>query len=216
MKQSYQRHLPHQIPKGLPVFLTWNLKGAMPKEPVERLKHERERLRKEPRKPGETPKQRRVREAKLLFAAADQHLDCATDGPLHLKDPTAAKIVEDAVLFGAEVRYELYAWCVMANHVHVFLTPTWEFEKITKGIKGHSAYKINGLNAAHGRTFWQDESYDHWARDEEEILRIIACIEGNPVAAKLCAQPEDWPWSSARLRIGWQKGTPYRRSGFPA
>ena len=40
-----------------------------------------------------------------------------------LKDPGAAKIVEDAILFGAGERYDLFAWCVMSNHVHVLLTP---------------------------------------------------------------------------------------------
>ena len=47
---------------------------------------------------------------------SDRFLDQAQDGPLHLKDPKAAKIVEDSVLFGAGDRYDLYAWSVMANH----------------------------------------------------------------------------------------------------
>jgi hypothetical protein len=25
-----RRHLPHRAPEGSPIFLTWNLKGAMP------------------------------------------------------------------------------------------------------------------------------------------------------------------------------------------
>jgi hypothetical protein len=56
---------------------------------------------------------------------------------------------------------------------------------------------------------WQDESYDHWARDEEEMIRIIHYIENNPVKAGLCLKPSDWHWSSARLRAYWQIGEPY-------
>lgn len=35
MKRQYYRHLPHQIPEGFPIFLTWNLKGALPKAVLE-------------------------------------------------------------------------------------------------------------------------------------------------------------------------------------
>ena len=128
---------------------------------------------------------------------------------MHLRDGTAATIVEDSILFGVSERYELYAWCVMSNHVHVVLTPVWDLEDITQGIKGYTAHEINALQEARGRVFWQDESYDHWARDEEELLRIIHYIENNPVVAGLCADPKDWPWSSARYRDTWRPGTPF-------
>src|SRR5207249_3151755 len=106
---------------------------------------------------------------------------------------------------------ELFAWCVMGNHVHVLLEPLWELKKVTQGIKGHTAYQINALQDQRGRTFWQDESYDHWARDEEELYRIIEYIENNPVAAGLCARREDWRWWSARRRANWPAGQPFRK-----
>lgn len=244
MDRFYHRHLPHEMPEDVPLFITWNLKGAMPAEAAARLAGERERLRQQPARTGESARDRRVRESKVIFGMADKVLDAATSGPMHLQDPRAAKIVEDAILFGAvgrafqpdgtagrpgkadvrcepdatdegrpgkaDVRYELYAWCVMGNHVHVCLTPIWDLEKALQGIKGYTAHEINGLQAARGRVLWQDESYDHWARDEEELARIIAYIENNPVAAGLCLRPEDWPWSSARLRKHWAVGRPFQ------
>src|SRR5262249_30720679 len=154
----------------------------------------------QPTRPGETLAGRRIRENKILFALADRFLDQAVEGPMHLKDPRAAKIVEDSILFGAGERYDLFAWCVMSNHVHVLLTPRWKLGKAIQGIKGYTAHEINRLQDARGRTFWQDESYDHWSRDEAEMLRIIHYIENNPVASGLCQRPEEWPWSSARFR----------------
>jgi hypothetical protein len=50
-------------------------------------------------------------------------------------------------------------------------------------------------------TYWQGETFDHWVRDDAELLRIIEYIEGNPVAAGLTDRPENWPWSSAPLRL---------------
>jgi REP element-mobilizing transposase RayT len=106
-------------------------------------------------------------------------------------------------------RYELYAWCVMANHVHVVLTPIWKLERLLQGIKGFTSYQINQLQDARGRTLWQDESFDHWTREEVELIRIIQYVENNPVAAGLCACPEDWLWSSARFRTSWPVGQPF-------
>jgi putative transposase len=206
---DHARHLPHQVPEGVPIFLTWNLKGAMPLAAIEELRRERRRLEDQPPRPGESTSQRRIRENKLLFAAADRFLDQAVTGPIHLKDPRAAKIVEDSLLFGAGDRYELFAWCVMSNHVHVLLTPRRKLSKVTQGIKGYTAHQINGLQDARGRVFWQDESYDHWSRDDAEMLRIIHYIENNPVAAGLCQRADDWSWSSARHRTDWAPGEAY-------
>jgi putative transposase len=237
MEHYYRRHLPHEVPDDVPIFVTWNLKGAMPAAAIARLRGERERLERQPARSGELPRDRRIRESKILFGMADKVLDAATEGPLHLKDPRAAKIVEDSIFFGvvgqafqpdsgptgqpgkAELqpafregpkRYDLFAWCVMANHVHVLLKPVWELKEVMQGIKGYTAYEINGLQEARGRVFWQDESFDHWVRDEEELIRIIDYIENNPVKAGLCARPEDWPWSSARFRIHWPVGQPFQ------
>jgi len=80
-------------------------------------------------------------------------------------------------------------------------------EKITQSLKGYSALEANKILSRTGQSFWQDESYDHWARDETEFYRIIAYIENNPVKAGLASKPEDWPWSSAaeRKRRGYNE-----------
>jgi REP element-mobilizing transposase RayT len=208
--REYRRHLPHQVPHDWPIFLTWNLKGAMPREAAERLRQQRDALRRQPQRAGESPRDRALRHGKLMFAAAERLLDRATSGPLHLRDAACARIVEQAILFGASDRYALLAWCVMPNHVHVLLASHIELAKVTQGLKGFTSREINKLQNEVGRTFWQDESYDHWVRDEDELLRIIAYIERNPVVAGLCSSPANWPWSSARYRNHWPVGQPFQ------
>jgi putative transposase len=153
MKREYQRHLPHQIPEGFPVFLTWNLKGALPREIIDRLRRQRADLERQPKRVGESDADRRTRHGKILFAIADRYLDGATEGPLHLRDPAARKVVEQSITFGVPDRYRLFAWCVMANHVHVLLTPNWKLRKVTQGIKGYTARRINKIQNACGRVF---------------------------------------------------------------
>jgi REP element-mobilizing transposase RayT len=211
MKRLYRRHLPHQIPENTPIFVTWNLKGSLPAEVRQQIHQERERLRRLESRPGESRSDRKIREEKLLFAMTDRFLDSLAAGPMDLKDPRAAAIVEEALVAGVPARYDLFAWCVMGNHVHAVLKPFVEWSAVMQRLKGSTAFRINGLNKQRGRIFWQDESYDHWPRGEEELLRIIEYVEQNPVAAGLCARAADWRWSSARHRTRWIKGMPFVR-----
>jgi putative transposase len=85
----------------------------------------------------------------------------------------------------------------MANHVHLLITPKVAIERITKGIKGVSSRKANLILGRTGTIFWQQESFDHWVRNESEMQRVHSYIERNPVSAGLVKTPSDWPWSSA-------------------
>ena len=55
------------------------------------------------------------------FAMADGELDRPTSGPLWLRDRRVAGMVVEALYHGAAVKnwYELHAYVVMPNHVHV-------------------------------------------------------------------------------------------------
>ena len=99
-----------------------------------------------------------------------------------LADPRAAGELVKSILWGVPERYELFAYTVLGNHVHVLLKPLVMLEIITQGIKGVSAFQINRLQQAKGRTVWQDESYDHWTRDEKEL-------SGSKLT-KICSPPQ--------------------------
>jgi putative transposase len=89
--------------------------------------------------------------------------------------------------------YQLFAWVVMSNHVHVLLTPRRPLADVTRAVKKTSAKQANQLLGRTGHPFWQDESYDHWVRDAREFDRILGYIEWNPVRAGLVDLAEDWP-----------------------
>jgi REP element-mobilizing transposase RayT len=104
-----------------------------------------------------------------------------------------------AIERGAELgHYVLRAWAIMPNHVHVLLDPLVPLARVTMGIKRASAKDANAKLGSTGMPFWQDESFDHWIRNPGQFARIQTYIENNPVKARLCARPQDWPWSSAR------------------
>jgi len=175
----YRRNLPHWQPEGCAIFLTWRLYGSLPDGFAEHLR----KWNSEPRK---------------QFLSAERVLDAATSGPLWLKDAEIAACAERAIQRGAELgHYVLRGYVVMPNHVHALLEPLVPLHKLMGGIKGVSAHDANAKLGRTGKPFWQDESFDHWVRDPGQFIRTKTYIENNPVKARLCAKPEDWPWSSA-------------------
>ncbi|MEK6302579.1 MAG: hypothetical protein AABO41_17850 [Acidobacteriota bacterium] len=122
-KPYYRRNLPHWQPAGAAIFLTWQLDGSLPRSARERLAATRSLLNREAARVGEDPDQRRSRHSKRQFAVLDQILDKADSGPLWLKEERIAGIVEAALLVRYCELYKLWAYVVMANHVHALLQP---------------------------------------------------------------------------------------------
>ena len=109
----------------------------------------------------------------------------------------------NALHYGAVTRqfYHLYAWAIMPNHVHVILQPRIELPSVMRWLKGRTGRKANRILGRTGAPFWQDESFDHWIRSDQELCELIEYVEQNPVKAGLVLAAEQWPWSSARYQI---------------
>jgi type I restriction enzyme R subunit len=154
---------------------------------------------------------------KLLFAQVDRLLD-GQSPVTHLADERQAEIVQKALLHFANERYKLLAYVVMPSHHHWLFLPDEDWaikavggsrdaeghdrtprEIISHSIQSYTATMCNRVRGVSG-AYWQTETFDHWARDESEMLRIIDYIEQNPVKANLVDCPQKWRWSSARLR----------------
>ena len=128
----------------------------------------------------------------------DRYLDTTRLGPMYLNQDSLARIVVASLRRGDELgHYELGAYVVMSNHVHVLLLPRILPSRLMQSLKGATAREANRILGRTGETFWQAESYDHWVRDEKEWGRIAAYIENNPVKAGLVQRAEDYFWSSA-------------------
>ena len=202
-RDFYHRNLPHWHPPNRSIFLTWRLYGSLPKNLINQLQITRQQLsqRKTGIESGWTLDARLI-EYKKFFAKVDAILDKAETGPLWLKLDDVAAVAQQSLLEKYARFYTLWSYTVMANHVHVFLKPKREvtIASITKRLKGYTAREANRLLERTGKPFWQDESFDHWCRDQTEFSRIVRYVENNPVKAGLVERPEDWRWSSAAER----------------
>lgn len=197
----YRRNLPHWQPESKAIFLTWRLFGSLPRTgknacATDGLADLNERA------IGQTEEHQPTRvDWGRRFRLIDAELDREAFGPAWLRDREIAAYVEKAISRGAKSGYFLlHAYVVMPNHVHLLVEPHVPLSRITAGIKGRSAREGNAALGRVGKAFWQDESFDHWVRNQAEFHRICAYIERNPVMARLVKQPEDWPCSSASKR----------------
>lgn len=118
-----------------------------------------------------------------------------------MNDNRVAKTVADAIRHFEGERYDLAAWCVMPNHVHVVQpcariantggtpVPLSELPEILHSWKSFSAKEGNKLLRRTG-DFWQAEYYDHLIRDEADFHHSIRYALNNPIKVGL----KNWKW----------------------
>jgi REP element-mobilizing transposase RayT len=74
----------------------------------------------------------------------DRLLDQARCGPTYLKQPAVADIVLTSLQCGSEIKhYDLHAWVIMPNHVHLLLTPQVSLSKLLNSLKAATARRAN-------------------------------------------------------------------------
>jgi len=117
--------------------------------------------------------------------------------------PAAAKIVIEVLLRHRDAgAYLLHEFVVMADHVHVLLTPgqTTTLERAMQLIKGGSSYEIH-KQRQNRLEIWQPGFHEQTVRDARDFQCKVEYIRMNPVEAKLVETPEQWPSSSAGSRF---------------
>jgi REP element-mobilizing transposase RayT len=189
-------YLPHVKISGAAYFVTFRLTDSLPREVALRLREQRDALAARAHGPDAATGEL---EARAWYA---NEVDSALDqnrGFAWLEQPRIADLVVGALGHFEAQRYNLHAWCVMPNHVHVVVRPiaAHSLERILHSWKSYTASAANKILNRAGQPFWQHESYDHWIRSDVELAHCCRYTENNPVKASLCSQPGDWRWSSA-------------------
>jgi len=128
-------------------------------------------------------------------------------------------LVLKSVLYAHEHhQYELYAACVMPDHVHLLFEPQiketgpdgrpvfWSLSDILQGIKSASAHNINKTFGQSGHV-WEQESMDRLIRGESDLEEKFHYICRNPWDAGVAQMTEDYPWlwtpgTRAEARVG--------------
>ena len=138
---------------------------------------------------------------KKYFVQFDAYLDKANSNESHLMNPAIARLVSEAIHFRDQKEYDLMAYCIMPNHVHMMFVGRNDISpyKILQSLKRHTAREANKVLKRTG-AFWQHESYDQMVRDDKEFENILSYILNNPIKAGLVKNWKDWEWSYYRSK----------------
>jgi putative transposase len=96
---------------------------------------------------------------------------------------------------------EVWAWCLMPNHVHLILVPS-DPDGLRRALaRVHQRY-AGVIQARRRRTghFWQGR-FGAVAMDEEHLAAALRYVSLNPVRARLVARAKDWRWASTRAHL---------------
>jgi putative transposase len=98
----------------------------------------------------------------------------------------------------AKGRYQLHAFVIMPDHIHLLLTPAEDIslEKAMQFIKGGFSFRLRPKFPV-----WQESFTTHRIETSEDYQRHIDYIHQNPVRAHLCATATDFAFSSVSDEI---------------
>ena len=170
--------LPHWQIDDAVYFVTFRLRDSLPREVARSLFLERDHMLRNCATASE-----RARLDIAFSVRLDRELD-AHRGLCLLREH--GEIVANALKHFDAERYQLHAWCVMPNHVHVLfhIARGEDVPKVVHSWKSFSAHAI-------GRgVIWQREYFDRVIRSPEEFNRVAGYVRANPGRAGL----GDWPF----------------------
>src|SRR5437773_6034762 len=134
--------------------------------------------------------------------------------------PKARTIALDTLRYFHNKRYELFAACVMPDHVHFLIQPWpkenddagnvvfWSLKKLLHSIKSYSAHAINKAERERGGV-WEKERFDRYIRSRPDLIEKFEYILRNPWDSGVVKPGEDYPWV-------WTHDDEYRvKSPFP-
>ena len=96
---------------------------------------------------------------------------------------------------------EVWAWCLMPNHVHLILAPS-DPDGLRRALaRTHRSYAgIVQARRKRSGHFWQGR-FGALAMDEEHLAAALRYVSLNPVRARLVERAQDWRWSSTPAHL---------------
>ncbi len=129
--------------------------------------------------------------------------------------PQARTIVLNAWRHFHNARYELFAICVMPDHVHALFQPWpknegshtetifWSLAELMRSLKSFTAREINRAEGKAGAV-WEKETFDRYIRSDRDLAEKFHYIVRNPWDSGVAKQNDDYPWiwtAEAEMRV---------------
>jgi putative transposase len=96
-----------------------------------------------------------------------------------------------------ELRWQCFVYCLMSNHFHLLVASS--LDELSNGMQRLQATHAQRFNRKYARVghLFQERFHARAVEGELEFELVYAYIRNNPVAADLCADADDWPWTGS-------------------
>jgi putative transposase len=112
------------------------------------------------------------------------------------------KFIEVLETYSRDIRFEIYAYCLMGNHIHLLIKEgKEEFSNTMKRIGASYVYWYNWQYNRKGHLF-QDRYKSEAVEDDKYLLTVLRYIHQNPLKAGLVNDIGTYKWSSYREYTG--------------
>lgn len=170
--------LPHRSKEGLIQFITFRLADSLPQRILKEIETEIKHLSEE---------ERDVEKRKKYQYWLDKGLGCCA-----LANREMAQVVQEALFHHDADKYDLIAWSIMPNHVHVLIKARSDISKTIQSWKSYTGKWAIANNRRYNLgidkdadEFWMPEYWDRFIRDEKHFNAVVKYILNNPVEANL-------------------------------
>ncbi len=210
LRTEHTRRLPHFHRVGATFFITTNLYGAIPKETLKQLQIKRDELIGRIKQENQVDKEREIYMIRrAYFYELDTYLDACQNSPKHLTIPEVAAIVEKEIRKHDGKYYNLVAFTLMPNHMHIvldfsiqlsFINPFdldlyTNVSEVMGKIKGSSSFYANKILGNSGKSFWGVSYYDRYIRDYNHFFGAVNYTINNVVKAKIATHWMNHPYT---------------------
>ena len=110
-----------------------------------------------------------------------------------------AELLQQTILdYRSQGRFLLHAFVIMPDHFHALITPAPDvsLEKAMQFIKGGFSFRLKSKMDVWERSFNESQILS-----VEKFVNCVRYVEENPVRRRLVSTPEDYPFSSAGLKL---------------
>jgi len=177
-EEWHRGNLPHRNKEGLIQFITFRLADSLPQSILKDIEIEIKIL---------SEDKREIEKRKKYQYWLDKGLGCCA-----LANREMAQVVQEALQHHDGDKYDLLAWSIMPNHVHVLIKTSGDLVRIIQSWKSFTGKWALANNKKYNlgidkdaTQFWMPEYWDRFIRDEEHFNNTVRYILNNPFKAKL-------------------------------
>ncbi|MDO9578731.1 MAG: transposase [Candidatus Cloacimonadales bacterium] len=197
-KEFYKRNLPHYQPENGVFFITTCLANSLPPKKLKEIKEKKNDFEQMLKQVSKSQKIIVLQEFhNRYFKDFDDFLDSQRNN-CWLSQADLRNIIIENLFYWNNLKYYLFAFCIMPNHVHIILKPklksSCSYESLSDIMFSMKSYTANECNKILDRngSFWLHESYDHYIRNADEFDYYVDYVQQNPVKAGLIKKWSDW------------------------